>query len=154
MQIIFLVVVCKHKPIAIVFLFLLCPAVVPSIQAIPSNSQQWMTSIILAQQINTDTDTTEFQTTGTAIGSYPLNDSTKNDEIKNSLAQKAEMGQRKTGTGEDRFSSILFYVLSIGSIVLIIILIYFYLNLRHKGEHLKMLRRGMENKRLHKKAGS
>lgn len=141
----------KSLTIAPVFLFLLCQVIILPAQAIHLNSQKWLTSIIWAQA--STADPSESFNDSTVIGNLTTEDKTANTEIENTLAQKAEMGQRKTGNVEDRFSTILFYSISIGCIGLIIILIFFYLNLRHKGEYLKMLRRRLEN-RKYKKAGS
>jgi hypothetical protein len=143
----------KYRTFTLVFLFLNCLFITSLHHPIQANTYQLVASVIVDQSGAGYSDGIKSQTGDTSATSPVRNDSAKNAAIEHTLAQKAEMGQKLHVKKEDRFSTILFYALGIGSIGLIIILIFFYLNLQHKGERLKMLRKRMEQVRLRKKAG-
>jgi len=78
------------------------------------------------------------------------NSNSSTSEIESVLARKAQSGSRKAEMENDRFYTILFYSLSIGTIALIIALFYFFINLNDKGKHLKMLKKRLEKLSLRK----
>jgi hypothetical protein len=78
------------------------------------------------------------------------NSKSSTSEIESLLARKAQSGSRKAEMENDRFYTILFYSLCIGTFALIIALIYFFINLNDKGKYLKMLKKRLEKLSLRK----
>ncbi len=144
----------NYKVVVVILLPLLLIPVVSSLQPIHSKQHTGFIAFMIAQPTKANNAATQGQTIDTAKGPGSVDDSILVAELENTLARKAMIGQRKTGTEDDRFSTILFYTFSIGFPGLIAILIYFYINLKFMEKHVKLLRRRMENIRLRKKAGS
>jgi len=92
-------------------------------------------------------DEDEAESTANFTAKDSLN---KASEIEGELARKAESG-RNTELNNDRFYTYLFYFLSFGSIILVIVIIYFFINLNDKGKRIKLLKKRIEKLSLKKK---
>lgn len=106
-------------------------------------------NLAIIEQVNPDSSIE--QTIDTAlIKSNNQNNIQSASEFENELARKAQSGNRKTEMDNDRFYTILAYSLSIGTVILVIALIYFFINLNDKGKRMKVLKKRMEKFSLRK----
>jgi hypothetical protein len=138
---------CRRSQLLILlFLPLLCISAFESIHALNPMGTK---NLAIIEQVNPDSSIE--QTIDTAlIKSNNQNNIQSASEFENELARKAQSGNRKTEMDNDRFYTILAYSLSIGTVILVIALIYFFINLNDKGKRMKVLKKRMEKFSLRK----
>jgi len=108
------------------------------------------TASLTQQDVNASDTSLKNESSKIISGNKTGEDSINSSEIENTLARKALIGTRKTEPDNDRFYTILFYSLSLVTLGLIVVLIYFYTNLNDKGKYLKSLRRRLDKIQLRK----
>jgi hypothetical protein len=137
----------QARVLALLVLFFTITIQIPTTQAFNYPGKM---ALIISPQTNTGSENQKGIDTGLENNSESdtISDSS---EIEIVLARKAESG-RNTEMENDRFYTILSYSLGVVTIVLIIALIYFFINLKDNGKRSKILKKRLEKLSL-KKAG-